>query len=83
MEYLFNLFKPSGTIGNDYLQDVYREAKGIIGQGGFPATRNLGGNRKRTKIDSHRGKVNQGGRDTIHEKFGGNTHHKEYTYNED
>ncbi len=50
-----------------------RDAQGTVGQGRFSTTRNLGGNRQRSKIDSHRGTINQSGRDTVHEIFGGNT----------
>ncbi len=52
-------------------QSQGRDTQGTVGGGGFPATRSLGGNRQRTKKDSHRGEISTNGRDTVHEKFSG------------
>lgn len=68
--------KPKGLFhGNEGEgQSKSRDTQGNIGQGGFTATRTLGGNRQRTKKDTHRGTTSQGGRDTVHEKHSGGTH---------
>lgn len=68
--------KPRGLFhGNEGKgQSKSRDTQGNIGQDGFPTTRTLGGKRKRTKKDTHRGTASQGGRDTVHEKYGGDTH---------
>ena len=55
-------------------QSKVRDVQGTVGNYGITATRNLGGNRKRIKIDTHKGVKTQGGHDTIHEKFGGNAY---------
>lgn len=67
--------KPKGLFqGNDGEgKSKGRDTQGNVGQGGFPATRSLGGNRKRTKKNTHRGTASQGGRDTVHEKYKGDT----------
>lgn len=55
-------------------QSKGRETEGTVGTGGFPATRSLGGNRQRSKKESHRGTATTGGRDTVHEKYSGDIH---------
>lgn len=50
------------------------DTSGTIGkEEGLPATRSLGGTRHRTKTDIHRGKPSDLGRDTVHNKSGGDT----------
>lgn len=68
--------KPKGLFhGNEGEgQSKSRDTQGNVGQGGFPTTRTLGGKRQRTKKDTHRGTTSQGGRDTVHEKYSGDTH---------
>ncbi|MEG0181112.1 MAG: hypothetical protein RR657_04420 [Peptostreptococcaceae bacterium] len=68
--------KPKGLFhGNEgESKSNSRDIRGTIAPNGLPAQRNLGGKRHRIKKDSHQGIVDQDGRDTIKEKFGGNTH---------
>ncbi|WP_312702453.1 hypothetical protein [Sedimentibacter sp.] len=68
--------KPKGLFhGNEGEgQSNSRDTQGNVGQGGFPATRTLGGNRQRSKKYTHRGTVSQGGRDIVHEKYSGDTY---------
>lgn len=47
------------------------DTEGSIGKSGFATTRTLGGNRRRTKRYEHKGLAEQGGRDVVHEKRGG------------
>ncbi|MEG1889232.1 MAG: hypothetical protein RRZ33_07575 [Lachnospiraceae bacterium] len=71
-----NQNNPKGLFhGNDGQgQSKGRETQGTVGKGGFPATRSLGGNRQRSKKESHRGTASPGGRDTVHEKYSGDIH---------
>lgn len=48
------------------------DTEGTIGSDGDdPTTRNLGGTRHRSKKDSHKGRAEQGGHDTVHKRYGG------------
>lgn len=58
-----------GTEGDG--QSSSKKVKGTIGKKGSPATRKLGGTRKRTKKDRHVGLPTAGGRDDIHQRYGG------------
>lgn len=60
-----------GTDGRG--QSQKRDTEGVVGKGAFSATRTLGGHRIRTKKTAHQGTSISGGRDTIHERYGGNT----------
>ncbi len=61
-----------GNEGEGQSKNIYIQGK--IGQGGFSAVRSLGGNRHRTKKDIHIGKASKDGRDTVHEKYSGDTY---------
>ena len=66
--------KPKGLFyGNDGNgKSKNTDTEGTIGSdGGDPTTRNLGGTRHRSKKDSHKGRVEQGGHDTVHKRYGG------------
>lgn len=60
-----------GTDGNG--QSQKRDTEGTVGNGQFPTTRTLGGHRTRVKKETHKGTSTHGGRDTVHERYGGNT----------
>lgn len=60
-----------GTDGNG--QSQRRDTEGTVGKGQFPTTRTLGGHRTRVKKETHKGTPTPGGRDTVHERYGGNT----------
>lgn len=60
-----------GTDGNG--QSQKRDTEGTVGNGQFPTTRTLGGHRTRVKKETHKGTPTHGGRDTVHERYGGNT----------
>lgn len=48
------------------------DTEGVVGADGRdPTTRNLGGTRHRSKKYTHRGKVTEGGHDTVHKRYGG------------
>lgn len=55
----------------DRRQSQKRDTDGTIGEDGFPATRTLGGYRTRTTRETHRGTPVTGGRDKVHERYGG------------
>lgn len=48
-----------------------KDVDGTISKSGFPATRHLNGNRKRAKKELHKGFPKSGGKDTIHQRYGG------------
>lgn len=53
------------------------DIEGIVGvDGGDPTTRNLGGTRKRSKRDTHKGRAVVGGHDTVHKRCGGDINQK-------
>ena len=59
-----------GSEGNGKSKNT--DTEGIVGDdGGDPTTRNLGGTRHRSKKDSHKGRAEQGGHDTVHKRYGG------------
>lgn len=59
-----------GSDGNGKSKNT--DTEGTIGSdGGDPTTRNLGGTRHRSKKDSHKGRAEQGGHDTVHKRYGG------------
>lgn len=61
------LFYGAGGDSKTKIQDV----EGAVGKDGFSTTRTLKGTRKRSRIDSHKGRSEEGGKDTVHEKRGG------------
>lgn len=59
-----------GSEGNGKSKNT--DTEGIVGaDGNDPTTRNLGGTRHRSKKDTHKGRVETGGHDTVHKRYGG------------
>lgn len=59
-----------GSEGNGKSKNT--DTEGLVGvDGNDPTTRNLGGTRHRSKKDTHRGRAETGGHDTVHKKYGG------------
>ena len=58
--------------GNDGIgKSNDKKTPGKIGSDGLPTTRKLGGTRQRRKKEPHKGKPYSNGRDTVHDKQGG------------